>query len=292
MGLFKPAWMDDESSVKAKMAVEKTTDQAELFKIAKKAPCSSIRVEAVKKLTDQASLEYIAQNDEAKTVRQNAVEKLTNQAIIASVAQKDSDEYIRRLATEKLTNQVVLTYIANNDQSIIVKKMAAYKLENEEMLVSLLIADPNPWKTDDKFVRSISNPKQLARLVIKCSNKHIVDCAVDHLQDDESLRRILVEALEEWKKVGVYTKLPEYSNYAKWVKELTCWYDEDKRLEAAQKLIDIAKTKPGVLLPIWTWLKEKIETPRDKTYIKNRYDLEEAGYYEYSGIGLVFPDKP
>jgi len=65
--------------------------------------------------------------------------------------------------------------------------------------------------------------------------------------------------------------------------------NEKDRLEAAQRLIEVAKNEPQKILPYWDELKKEIEKP--PTSEACRYD-EEISYQSHSGIGIPFPEKP
>ena len=97
MGLFKPAWMTDKQGKKGKAvdAVQKVTDQAQLAKIARKAPLGEVRAEAVSRMTDQDALYDIATSDWHYVVRKMAVRRMDETHLVRFAGKVPTQEYIR-----------------------------------------------------------------------------------------------------------------------------------------------------------------------------------------------------
>ena len=97
MGLFKPAWMTDKQGKKNKAveAVQKVTDQAQLAKIARKAPLGEVRTEAVSRMTDQDALYDIATSDWHYVVRKMAVRRMDEAHLVRFAGKVPTQEYIR-----------------------------------------------------------------------------------------------------------------------------------------------------------------------------------------------------
>lgn len=97
MGLFKPAWMTDKQGKKNKAvdAVQKVTDQAQLAKVARKAPLGEVRAEAVSRMTDQDALYDIATSDWHYVVRKMAVRRMDEAHLVRFAGKVPTQEYIK-----------------------------------------------------------------------------------------------------------------------------------------------------------------------------------------------------
>ena len=103
MGLFdrKPAWQSMVAS-KAKAAVARITDSAELAKVARQEPLDQARIMAIYKLEDQQVIADVALNDRNIYVRTSAIDKLNLVETLVTIAQRDRDELVRAHALRRL----------------------------------------------------------------------------------------------------------------------------------------------------------------------------------------------
>jgi uncharacterized DUF497 family protein len=166
MGLFKPAWMS-ENSEKALKAVEKLTDQQTLAQAATTALIAEVRLAAVKKLNDQTAFANIAKNDLSSDVRKLAVEKLTNQSILADIAKNHKDYTMRRIAIEKINNAELLVNIAKS-------------IEDDELRIRIA----------DKLSDYLLSQDIYADIAINSINMGNCREAVDKLTDQASLAEV------------------------------------------------------------------------------------------------------
>ena len=115
MGLFKPAWMSNNTD-KALNAVKKISDQEKLIEIAEWANNEDVRVAAVKKISSQDKLIYLVVGGyglRCEAMLMAAVEKLTDQRLLVGIVKNGNFSYnVRMKAVNELTDHEALLYLA------------------------------------------------------------------------------------------------------------------------------------------------------------------------------------
>ena len=238
--------------------------------------------------------------------------------------QGDNKEKALR-AVEKETDLIELAEIAKNAPLDDVRVAAFEKsrqIKEVELLAKIKHATYNTIdslgineafaKQSDQFLGAIAKNIQYDISVLSAAIRQINDLTVledvnaHYVHEAKSntdaafIRNKAKDRLSELKqlayedKLRVYLNNPENQRTSELIGNLDS-LSYDKRKEAAVELIEIANTKPELIIPIWGWTKTKVEEPYKTFNVRvNEYDREEAGIYEErdSGIGLKFPTKP
>jgi hypothetical protein len=134
--LYRIARSDSDSEVR-RSVTERITDQNVLAEIAKNDKDRWVRAEAIKKIVDNTVLLEIAKNNSDYTTRVAVVKRLTDQSELCRIAKSDSDSGLRRNATERITDQNVLSEIAKNDKDSRVRTEAIKKIMDDSVLVEI-----------------------------------------------------------------------------------------------------------------------------------------------------------
>ena len=115
MAFFKPGWMS-RNEEKAIRAVEKLTDQKELFRVVRESENVTICCAAVQRITDQKELIRVVRESENVTIRCAAVQRITDQKELKDIALNEISPEICSLATKNLTDQSALVDVLMNCQ--------------------------------------------------------------------------------------------------------------------------------------------------------------------------------
>ena len=248
----------------------------------------------LEKITDEEILLNLARNAARIDIRFDAAEKLGNHDLMDELILKEP----KKFGLEKVHAPEVLRRISENEQlPDIIKLDAAILLEDEALIRSF--GEKMGWNYDcrsqlkkrkyqlpDTILMSMINDPDIDRnarkdAVDKIKDTSLLDEAAEHCEDD-------IVRIEAYKRSKKYSRIMTANRI-----DLADLRSDNTKIRqmTADKLISLAETTPEVLLPIWDYLKETIEEPVTETRA-NRYDLEEAGYYNEYGIGKKFPDKP
>jgi hypothetical protein len=170
MGLFKPGWMSDDYN-KAERTLRRITNQAALFRAARKAPDIRIREKAVERLTDTSMLMELAGDTGRQGIGEQAVVRLLEIEPFASVwrqicrtnwkAVKDDAQanaclecvarfgntILRRKAACYVTDQALLRWLYENDKDEGVRVSALVRIEDQGYLQAVFD------KTDSEDLR-------------------------------------------------------------------------------------------------------------------------------------------
>lgn len=248
----------------------------------------------LEKITDEEILMNLARNALQIEIRFAAAEKLGNYDLMDEIIEEDP----AKIPLNKVHDPDIWRRITENEDIPEKYKLeAAILLKDEESITSFgrkmawdydcrtLVEEYKYQLSDDKLI-SIINDQSLssaARMwaVSQIKNTALLNDAAEHC-DDDSVR------LEAYKRSAKYSMIMKENHIH--LPDLQKGKPE-VRQETADRLISLAETDPDVLLPIWDYLKKTIEEPVSETR-SNWYDLDEAGYWNVSGIGKKFPDKP
>ncbi len=250
----------------------------------------------LEKITDEEILMNLARNASWIDIRFDAAEKTGNHDLMDEIIEEDPAKFHNRL--EKVHDPDVLRRITENEQlPDKVKFEAAVVLKDEALIRSFgkrmgwdydcrtLLKNHKYQLSDDTLMGIITDPDidSFARqdAAGKIKDTSLLDEIAEQC-DDENVR------LEAYKKSEKYHLILKENHI--YLPDLES-EESEVRQKTADKLISLAETDPEVLLPIWDYLKKKIEEPVTSTR-SNWYDRDEAGYYNESGIGKKFPDKP
>ena len=169
-------------------AVNETSDQATLARIAVADKHSVVREAAVLKLTDQATLARIAMEDKDEDVREAAVLKLTDQATLARIAVADKHSVVREAAVLKLTDQATLTRIAVANTYSDVREAARKKITDQTSLAM--------WEKPE-LTRQVTDQALLADIAVEAGLSKVREAAVLKLTDQATLAKIAMEDKDE-----------------------------------------------------------------------------------------------
>jgi hypothetical protein len=181
MGLFKPAWQNENPDVREK-AISELTDPDTLAYIAENDPSAYVRRVAfvklacrastatVEKVTNQKTLADIAKEADDVNVRKAAIEKITDQDILIDIAKNhrdapNADSYKDKslrhhIIDNKLTDENALADIARNGNVTYVREAAVSKLTDQSKLVDFA------KNSNDDFVRRAAAKKLTDQFVI------------------------------------------------------------------------------------------------------------------------------
>jgi hypothetical protein len=127
-------------------AIEQTTDQATLVRIALSDSDPKVRLAATNRLNNenQSDLKMIAQQDSDPSIRKAAVTRLSDQSAIASVALNDADAQVRLAAVARLSDQSTITSIALNDVDTQIREAALAKVKEQSALTKIAQQNSDP----------------------------------------------------------------------------------------------------------------------------------------------------
>jgi len=202
----------DKGAIARETAVEGTTDQTLLAKIALKDKSAAVRDAAVKRLTDQNLLVKVAIVRES----QAAVERLTDQSMLAKVALESKWGDLRRTAINKLTDQSLLARVALDDTTCSqqknaqefcrrswddkkppyqryddVRTIAVARLADQAVLAKLSLGDRSVDVRKTATERLIDQAS-LAKVALQDQSADIREAAVNRLTDQELLAEVAV----------------------------------------------------------------------------------------------------
>lgn len=279
MELFKPAWMS-KTEKKALKAAEKVSDQIKLGIMAKKAPCSSVRVTAIEKLADLNTLVEVAENDADFNVRLKAFRKLPEQmrtqkmrmdiAINGNgnkeqkeiIAQLTDQEFLTKLtakkaaaelANKRLSELALLEVEQTDDQKVLAaiarnenhkaRIEAILKLTDRTVLEEIAIGDKN-GHAGEKAIKEIYDQSMLYRIAVNAANESVAKKAVEKVKDKQALYDIACGSSD--KKI-VRIALSSLQEAQDLLYQFICSYNDNKlcvfaveKLKDEEKLYEIA----------------------------------------------------
>ena len=299
--------MTKESDI-CKVAIDKITD--EMF-IAEIAMMHIYRINelAIKKITDQNILAFIAKTIDDGDVCRAALEKITDKKILAEIAKTAKYSSVRKRATSELTDQMILIEIAKTDKNYGVHEEATENITDQKILTEIAKTDNNDivhMAATDKIkdiiigqqiLENASNSKELVKMFSGlCDYDFASKCrTIPSLSDiSDDIYRVI-------KKNKFHNTNPTHNK--SWQRETI--REMEKWKISAQILIEIAKTNPERLIPIWDRLYEKINYASCHGYTQKQIgtyetvvdgnvralsDIKTNYHTEY--LELTFPDLP
>ena len=247
----------------------------------------------LRKITDREILLDLARNAPLIRIRFGAAEKLGDHALMDAIIEEDPVGFETRM--QQVQDPEVLRRIAQNESLPEKVRLSAAVFLNDETLIRTL-TEKMDWNFDcehlirhnfDRF-----SDDMLFYIIKECPMLGAE--AVKHIKNTSLLDEITEQSENEAVRAAAFGRSPKYSSKLKEKEiDLKDLHSEDTetRQHAADRLISLAETDPETLLPIWDYLKKIIEEPVSSSR-SNWYDREEAGYYNESGIGKRFPEKP
>ena len=217
--------------------VSKSTDQAELARIAMGDGDLDDRRKAVNFLIDQGLLAKIARETGDAGIRGRAVDRLQNEDLLTDIALKDRAISVRRVAVRGLSNQGLLAKVVFESDSYDVSKDALDKLTDQSLLAKVVVESPNTSlqrmafdriNAQDSFaviasrsedadirhraLRKITDQNLLAQVAIGW-NKDMFDlAALDGLTDVGLLRKVASDAKLFAVRREADKRLPDYAD--------------------------------------------------------------------------------
>ena len=217
--------------------VGKSTDQAELARIASGEGDIGDRREAMKYLTDQALLAKVARESGHAGIRKQAVGRLRDQELLTDIALTGRDKEVRRDAVRGLSDQNLLAKVVFGSDSYDVGKDALEKLTDQALLAKVVVESPNTSlqrfafdrinaqdslaaiasRSDDadyrhRALRKITDQNLLAQVAIGW-NKDTLDLgALDRLTDVGLLRKVAADAKVFAVRREADKRLPDYAD--------------------------------------------------------------------------------
>ena len=154
-------------------AVERTSDQAELARVAIEDTDHDVRLAAAKKLTDPAALGKTATEASDCYVRVSALKKITDQSLLAKVAIRDKDEFVRAAAVENLTDPAELARVVSESSgpkdgcthSVYARDEALKKITDQALLAKVAESDEDTH-TRSAALMNLTDPAGLARVAL------------------------------------------------------------------------------------------------------------------------------
>ena len=247
----------------------------------------------LRKISNHDILLNLARNAPLIRIRYNAAEKLGDHALMDAIIEENPVEFQTRM--ENVQEPEVLRRIAQNESLPDKVRLSAAVFLNDETLIQT-IAEKMDWNFDCEHIirHNLDRFSDDMLLNIIKDRPALGAEAVKHIKNTFVLDEIAEQNENEAVRVAAYRRSPKYSSKLKenhiYLQDL---HSEDTKIRqnTADRLISLAETDPETLLPIWDYLKKTIEEPVSSSR-SNWYDREEAGYYNESGIGRKFPDKP
>ena len=172
-------------------AVNKTTDQNILFKVAIDDGNPYVQLAAVSRISDQDLLYRVVLESEDKEVRRAANSKISDQELINKLAMESGDWEIRLNSIEKVTDQNILYKIVLLNMPD--KEMTAALGKCEPETVSRLMEESIGQVLKLRIVKILSDQKQLINIAINNDNWTVRQAAFTKL-DDSSLNVIAQDA--------------------------------------------------------------------------------------------------
>jgi len=201
MGLFKPAWKDNNEK-KALKAIHKLKDQKKIAMAAKEAGGWRVRQAAVDKLNAQNELENIAFNEKDQNVRKAAIGKITNQKALAALVKNDPEYDICITAVNRLTDQELLLDIAKNGKETRIRVIAAGKLTDKTALLNIVRKEKDPY-VHETALEKITDSSVLVEILLNAADNMHIDHIFRRLAElntlnADSLSHILKNAKDNY----------------------------------------------------------------------------------------------
>lgn len=247
------------------------------------------------KVKDENILLNLAKKASKREIRFASAEKLGNHDIMDALIEEDPEESL----LSKVHDPEVLKRIAQNKKlSDLIRFRAALLLKDAELIKSL--AEKMQWTPAldirlSSFIKE--SPDDILLWIINSHQRFessIRKEAVSHIKDPSLLDDAAEQCENEEGRFWAYVRSPKYSQKMErnGIALSNLHSGElEIREKTADQLISLAQTDPEILLPIWNYLKKTIEQPVVSERM-NKHDLEEAGRYQYDGIGKKFPERP
>lgn len=181
MGLFGPEW-NSRNITKAKAAIEKLADQAELVQVAKNARHVVVRRMAVEKLTDQTVLIDIARNASSSEVRSSAVlnKYLLDIDVLSDIAKNDKSIDVREYAERRLAKMREI----EAEKTIELRKIEVHKMTDPNALAIIAKTDNNEIiRTAALNNKNLTDQALFAYIAIHDTNKSVQISAIHRITD-------------------------------------------------------------------------------------------------------------
>ncbi|MCL2776089.1 MAG: hypothetical protein FWD71_22510 [Oscillospiraceae bacterium] len=178
MGLFKPAWMNEEQN-KALEAIGKLSNQVELAKAVKDAPVWKVKVEAVKKITDKTLLADIAKNAVKEYLRQLAVERIIDQTLLIDIAKNDNDADVRitaalNISDNIISQQIFADILTGNSGMSDLREQALSKVEDQDVLEYVALNKKESITCRELAIGKLTNMAVIDKIAKDTSNDLII----------------------------------------------------------------------------------------------------------------------
>lgn len=217
--------------------VGKSTDQAELARIASDKGDIGDRREAMKYLTDQALLAKVAREAGHAGIRKQAVGRLRDQDLLADIALTDRDKEVRRDAVRRLSDQNLLAKVVFGSDNYDINRDALEKLTDQALLAKVVVESPNTSlqrlaferinaqdsfamiasRSDDADFRhsalqKLTDQNLLAQVAIGWNKDTLDPAALDRLTDFGLLRTVAADAKSFAVRREADKRLPDYAD--------------------------------------------------------------------------------
>lgn len=188
MGLFGPEWNSRNIS-KAKAAIDKLTDQAELARAAKNARHVVVQILAVRKLTDQNVLIDIARSESFSDVRGAAVwnAHLIDKDVISDIAKNDKSIDVRECAERRLAKMCEI----EAEKSIEIRKIEVQKMTDPNALAIIAKTDNNEnIRATALNNKHLTDQALFAYIAIHDTNESMQISAIRRITDETVLNTV------------------------------------------------------------------------------------------------------
>ena len=184
MGLFTPAWKS-ENRLKAVNAARNCKNQKTLGRIAREAKVFEAQKTAVERLTDQQELFSVALTGSG--VADAAIRRMTDQTLLARAAQTPAMfRTLREAAASKLTDQAALEKIALTDEEETVRVAAMKRMSDVNRRVEIALADPGREAHYLAAKEWITDQDELIRLARNDPDKMVQAHAIPRIADERT----------------------------------------------------------------------------------------------------------
>lgn len=250
------------------------------------------------KVRDENILLNLARNASLWNIRYSAAVKLGNHDVIDALIEESLEEINDVYKLRNIHNPKVLQRIVQDQKhSDKIRLEAAILLKDDELIKSF--AEKMGWSHDYDFrlyehLKEFSDEQLLWIINSQKLESYTRQKAIEHIKDTSLLDEVAEQCENDELRVRAYMRSPKYSEKMEQngIKLSDLHSSElSVRQKTADQLITLANSDPEILLPIWDYLKKTIEQPVE-LHIVSTYDLDEAGWDRYVGIGKQFPDKP
>jgi len=226
MALFRSKWMRF-SLEKSIEAVNKLSDQKELYLAVKESPHAAVRIAAVDKMDEQAVLEKIALYNDDVDVRTAAVMKVENEEVLVQVIMHDQSFKAPKAAIKRMKNEYQLRHILQCCNSMYCVYIEDRLNELKVQRLEILRRRPDQAEMADKALHArdyhervqaiemLGDQALLEKLVMQYDScSALSECwhALMQMTDEAALKRIISQSKRTQVKAYAMGRLLEISD--------------------------------------------------------------------------------